>query len=170
MKLISQFLGDVDWGELDYLIIDSPPGTGDEPLSITQLIPDLTGVIIVTTPQEVALLDSRKAVSFARAVSVPVIGIIENMSGLTCPHCGKEIQLFKTGGGEKSARELDVPFLGRMPLDPLIADSGDRGTPFVLSEMRSTQEGAMSRILSAIHERIEQQVSHTSVLNSRAKK
>lgn len=154
MKLISQFLSDVDWGDLDYLIIDSPPGTGDEPLSVAQLIPDLTGAIIVTTPQEVALLDSRKAVNFARAVKVPIIGIIENMSGLTCPHCGKEIQLFKTGGGEKAAKELDVVFLGKIPLDPGIVTSADEGKPFVLAQKESFGSRYMVKVTAAILKKI----------------
>jgi len=158
MKLISQFLSDVDWGDLDFLIIDSPPGTGDEPLSCAQLIPDLTGAIIVTTPQEVALLDSRKAVNFARAVNVQVIGIIENMSGLTCPHCGKEINLFKKGGGEKSARELGVPFLGRLPLDPGIVASGDEGKPFVVACREGSGSICMDKIIDAILKTIKGEV------------
>jgi len=151
MKLITQFLSDVSWGTLDYLIIDSPPGTGDEPLSVAQLIPDLTGAIIVTTPQEVALLDSRKAVNFARAVNIPIIGVIENMSGLICPHCGKEIQLFKKGGGEKAAKELQVPFIGRIPLDPDIVISGDDGKPFVMNRKKT---GYMDKIICTILENI----------------
>ncbi|MBE0477787.1 Mrp/NBP35 family ATP-binding protein [Candidatus Aerophobetes bacterium] len=150
MKLISQFLSDVDWGSLDYLIIDSPPGTGDEPLSCAQLIPDLTGAIIVTTPQEVALLDSRKAVNFARAVNVPIIGIVENMSGFICPHCKKEIELFKKGGGEKAARELGVPFLGRLPLDPYIVISGDEGKPFVIAQREGSAARYMSKVTASI--------------------
>lgn len=132
MKIIKQFIEDVEWGDLDYLIIDLPPGTGDEPLSVVQLIkPD--GAIIVTTPQDVALLDSRKAVNFAKEVNVPIIGIIENMSGFRCPYCGREIDLFKIGGGENAARELNVPFLGRIPIDTEIVNSGDAGKPFVLN-------------------------------------
>lgn len=139
MKAIKQFIEDVEWGELDYLIIDSPPGTGDEPLSVIQLIAGIDGIIIVTTPQEVALLDSRKAVNFGRILKVPVLGIIENMSGLTCPHCGKEIDLFKKGGGEKAAQEMKVPFLGRLPLDPRIVESGDAGNPFINEESRAAE-------------------------------
>ena len=131
MGALKQFIGDVVWGELDYLIVDSPPGTGDEPLSICQLIPEINGGVIVTTPQEVALVDSRKCVGFLRKLGVPVLGIIENMSGFTCPHCGKTTNLFKTGGGEKAARELLVPFLGRIPIDPAIVDTGDEGVPFI---------------------------------------
>ncbi|MFC1786553.1 P-loop NTPase [Halobacteriota archaeon] len=132
MSLIKQFTSDIAWGTLDYLIIDLPPGTGDEPLSIVQLIQDVDGAVIVTTPQEVSLLDSRKAVNFARQIKVPLIGIVENMGGFACPECGNTIDLFKVGGGERAAMELVVPFLGRIPIDPKICESGDSGTPFVL--------------------------------------
>ena len=128
---IKQFLGQVDWGDLDYLVVDLPPGTGDAPLSVAQLIRSVSGAIVVTTPQDVALLDSRKAVNFARRLNMPVMGILENMSGFVCPHCGKEVNLFKIGGGQKAAREMGVPFLGSVPLDPSIVESGDSGTPFV---------------------------------------
>ncbi|KPK72395.1 ATP-binding protein [candidate division WOR_3 bacterium SM23_60] len=136
MKVIQQFLSDVLWGDLDWLIIDSPPGTGDEPLSVAQLVP-ATGAIIVTTPQEVSLLDSRKAVNFARQLGLKIHGIIENMSGLVCPHCGKEINIFKRGGGEKAARELGVPFLGTVPFDPAIVVLGDEGKPFIMHHPES---------------------------------
>jgi len=129
---IREFLGDVRWGELDYLIIDSPPGTGDELISICQFIPNLDGVIIVTTPQDVATLDSKKAIMFAKKLNVPVIGVIENMSGFICPHCKKEINLFGKGGGERIAYNMGVPFLGKIPLEPEITNSGDSGKPFVL--------------------------------------
>ncbi len=124
---IRQFLSEVNWGDLDFLIIDLPPGTGDEPLSIAQLIKDIDGSIIVTTPQEVALLDSRKSVNFSKKLGVPVLGIIENMSGFVCPYCGKEVNLFKVGGGEKAAKEHNVPFLGRIPIDPKIVEVEDAG-------------------------------------------
>jgi ATP-binding protein involved in chromosome partitioning len=130
---IKQFLGQVDWGSLDYLVVDLPPGTGDAPLSVAQLIKNVSGAIVVTTPQDVALLDSRKAVNFARKLSVPVMGILENMSGFVCPYCGKQVNLFKIGGGERAAREMGVPFLGSVPLDPGIVESGDSGMPFVES-------------------------------------
>jgi Mrp family chromosome partitioning ATPase len=130
---ISQFLGEVEWGPLDFLVIDLPPGTGDEPLSVAHLIKNVDGSVIVTTPQDVALLDSRKAVTFSRMLSIPVIGIVENMSGLICPHCHKEIFLFKKGGGEKAARDLKVPFLGRIPIDPEMVIDCDRGMPFVMA-------------------------------------
>ncbi|MBN1444523.1 MAG: Mrp/NBP35 family ATP-binding protein [Candidatus Omnitrophica bacterium] len=131
--VIGQFLGDVEWGDLDYLIIDSPPGTGDEPLSICQLIKDITGAIIVTTPQDVAILDSRKAVMFARRLDVPVTGIIENMSGFTCPHCHKNINIFKKGGAEKTAQSMNIPFLGCISFNPQMVEAGDAGIPFISS-------------------------------------
>jgi Mrp family chromosome partitioning ATPase len=133
-NVIRQFIADVEWGELDYMIVDLPPGTGDEALSVVQLMGKLDGSIIVTTPQELALLDSRKAVNFSRILRVPVIGIIENMSGFVCPHCGKDVNIFKYGGGEQAARELGVPFLGRVPLDPQMVEAADNGTPFVLQK------------------------------------
>jgi ATP-binding protein involved in chromosome partitioning len=131
--VIRQFLAEAAWGELDYLVVDLPPGTGDEPLSVAQTIKGDAGSVIVTTPQEVALLDSRKAVTFSRLLEIPVLGIVENMSGFQCPHCGRAIDLFKTGGGEKAARELGVPFLGRIPIDPEIVTACDEGKPFVFS-------------------------------------
>ncbi|MDP8212433.1 MAG: Mrp/NBP35 family ATP-binding protein [Candidatus Zapsychrus exili] len=150
MIAIKQFLSDVNWGELDYLIIDSPPGTGDEPLSICQLIPDMAGAIVVTTPQDVAILDSRKSVLFAEQLKVPVTGIIENMSGFVCPHCGKEVDLFGIGGGEKASKDLKVPFLGRIPLEPLMIKSGDSGKPFI--QFNKDRSGA--KILDEIAEKI----------------
>ena len=151
MKAISQFLGDVDWGDLDWLIIDSPPGTGDEPLSVAQLVP-ATGAIVVTTPQEISVMDSRKAVLFAQKLNLKVLGIIENMSGFDCPHCGKRIDLFKTGGGEKAARELRVPFLGRIPIDPRIVASGDEGKPFAAEPEDSEAAKSFSNIVDKILE------------------
>jgi len=129
--VIRQFLKDVAWGPLDYLVIDSPPGTGDEPLSVAQLVGQPAGAILVTTPQELAVADVRRSVSFCEKVSLPVVGIIENMSGFVCPHCGGQIELFKAGGGESLAREMNVPFLGRIPIDPQIVACGDSGTPYV---------------------------------------
>jgi len=151
MKVIQQFLGDVDWGELDWLIIDSPPGTGDEPLSVAQLIP-ATGAVIVTTPQEVSVMDSRKAVVFALKLNLEVMGIIENMSGMLCPHCGKKIDLFKEGGGKKAALELGIPFLGKIPLDPQIVISGDDGKPFIVSQPESEASKAFMNIVENIME------------------
>ncbi len=155
--VFQQFLGGTEWGELDYLIFDLPPGTGDEPLSIVHLIGRVDGAIIVTTPQDVALLDSRKAVVFSRMVHVPVIGIVENMGGFTCPHCGKEIDLFKVGGGEKAAEELGVPFLGRIPLDPEIVRNCDRGKPFVAAEPNSPAAQAFSDIIDRVEDFIDRE-------------
>ncbi len=149
MKAIQQFLGEVDWGELDWLIIDSPPGTGDEPLSVAQLIP-ATGAIVVTTPQEVSLMDSRKAVAFARSLNLKLLGIIENMSGMVCPHCGKEIDLFKKGGGKKVALELGIPFLGKIPIDPQIVISTDEGKPFIGAHPDSEASKAFMKIIENI--------------------
>ncbi|OGS18286.1 MAG: ATP-binding protein [Elusimicrobia bacterium RIFOXYA2_FULL_40_6] len=150
MGVLKQFLGEVEWGKLDYLIIDSPPGTGDEPLSICQLIKDLTGAIIVTTPQEMALLDSRKCVGFLRQLGVPILGILENMSGFSCPHCGKNVDIFKSGGGEKAAKELNVPFLGRIPFDPRIVEAADRGKSFIESYPGSEPAKAIENICRLI--------------------
>jgi Mrp family chromosome partitioning ATPase len=150
MMTIKQFLSDVVWGDLDYLIVDSPPGTGDEPLSVCQLMPDMNGAIVVTTPQEVAVLDSRKCVSFAKELGIPVIGMIENMSGFICPHCSREIRLFGTGGGERAAVELKVPFLGRIPLEPGLVVSGDVGEPFIHHQKGSSAAAVMSEIMNKI--------------------
>jgi len=143
---IKQFLGDVEWGDLDFLIVDLPPGTGDEPLSVAHLIEGMDGSIIVTTPQDVALLDSRKSVNFSRMLKIPVIGIVENMSGLKCPECGHLIPLFKIGGGEKAANDLKVPFLSRIPIDPEVVQKSDSGTPYVLSYPDSEATKAYNEI------------------------
>ncbi len=126
---IRQFIGEVNWGNLDFLVIDSPPGTGDEPLTIAQLIPDARAVI-VTTPQEVALADIRKSISFCKSVKMNIFGIIENMSGFTCPHCHKVVDIFGTGGGEKTALAYDLNFLGKIPFDPDMVRCGDEGIAF----------------------------------------
>jgi ATP-binding protein involved in chromosome partitioning len=131
MGVIKQFLKDVEWGNLDYLIVDAPPGTGDEPLSVCQLIEDADGAIIVTTPQEVALASVRKSITFCRQLNLRVLGVVENMSGFICPHCGMKTEVFLAGGGERMAREMKVPFLGRIPLEECISRSGDNGRPFV---------------------------------------
>lgn len=131
MTVIRQFLSDVNWGELDYLVIDAPPGMGDEPLSVCQFIKDITGAIIVTIPQEVSLLDVRKSISFLERLDVPIIGIVKNMSGFVCPYCGKKTDIFKTGGGKRIARNLKIPFLGSIPLEPEIMETSDIGKPFM---------------------------------------
>jgi Mrp family chromosome partitioning ATPase len=157
MAAIRQFLQDVAWGALDFLVVDSPPGTGDEPLSIAQLIPDADGTVIVTTPQEVALLDSRKCVNFAKKLNLPVLGIIENMSGLHCPHCQGLIPLFGQGGGEKAAGELGVPFLGALPIVPDMPESCDQGHPYVLSEEESTLRDGFEEIVKRLVKDLEQE-------------
>jgi len=130
-SLIKQFMGEVAWGKLDYLIIDLPPGTGDEALSVAHVIKKVDGAVVVTTPQDVALLDSRKSITFCREINIPCIAVVENMSGLYCPHCDELIDLFKSGGGERIAQEMKVPFLGRIPLDPHIVMSTDDGRAYV---------------------------------------
>jgi len=150
--VIRQFLSDVNWGDLDYLVIDSPPGTGDEPLSACQLIPNVSGIIIVTTPQDVAILDARKSVLFAKEIKIPVVGIIENMSGFVCPHCHVETDIFKKGGGEKAAEGLKVPFLGRVPFQPEFVEFGDKGTPFVSFQEKSKSAEAFMSIVKKIED------------------
>ncbi len=154
-SLIKQFIGEVFWGPLDYLLIDLPPGTGDEALSTAHIIKNVDGAIIVTTPQDVALLDSRKSVTFCRQLRIPVIGIVENMSGFVCPHCEKEIDIFKVGGGERAAAEMGVPFLGRIPLEPGIVDSTDKGTPYVALYPESTVAKSFRSIAGVWRELLE---------------
>jgi ATP-binding protein involved in chromosome partitioning len=126
-NVIRQFLQDVIWGDLDLLVVDSPPGTGDEPLSVCQLIKNLDGAVIVTTPQKVASVDVRKSITFCRQLNVPVLGLIENMSGFACPKCGEVTPIFGSGGGERMAADMGVPFLGAIPIDPRVATAGDMG-------------------------------------------
>ena len=154
-QAIRQFLSDIVWGELDYLFIDLPPGTGDESLSVMQLLPEMDGVVIVTIPSEVSQDVVRKAVSFARQLRTPIIGIIENMSGFICPKCGAEINIFKVGGGEKIANDMNVPFLGRIPIDPEICEDSDEGTPFVLKHRDSAASKAFAEIVKKIEEIVE---------------
>ena len=135
-KAIRQFLRDVDWSDSEVLVIDLPPGTGDAQLTLTQSAP-LDGAVIVTTPQDVALIDARKGLRMFQEVDVPVIGIVENMAVFQCPECGHETHIFRSGGGQKTAEELGVPFLGSLPLDPEIALAGDAGTPYVVRHPES---------------------------------
>ena len=150
MGVIKQLLTDVQWGELDYLIVDFPPGTGDEPLSVAQLIPDSDGAVIVTTPQDLSLQDVRKSINFCRQLKIPVLGVIENMSGLVCPHCGKMIDVFKSGGGETMAKEMGVPFLGRIPMDPQIVGGSDEGKPFVYHHRETESAQAFIRAIQPV--------------------
>jgi len=146
---IRQFIGDIDWGELDYLIIDAPPGTGDEPLTVAKTIPDAY-VVIVTTPQEVSLIDVKKSIRFCQKTKMRILGIVENMSGFICPHCGKPIDLFKKGGGEKLAQEFGLRFLGRIPIDPRVVDTGDTGRPFIAAYPESPTAKAFEELIRKI--------------------
>jgi len=150
MSVIKQFLKDVDWGELDYLVIDSPPGTGDEPLSVCQLVKNADGAVIVTTPQDVATNDVRKSINFCQQLNLPVLGVVENMSGFVCPKCGELTAIFKTGGGERMATDMHVPFLGRIPLDPKVGEACDEGKPFVYHHSRTETAKAFERIIAPI--------------------
>lgn len=133
ISAIRQFISDIDWGDLDYLIVDSPPGTGDEPLTVAQTIPDAEALII-TTPQEISLADVRKSINFCKQVNMKITGVVENMSGFVCPHCGKKTSIFGSGGGKIMARQMDVPFLGEIPLDSQMVEMGDKGKLDVFME------------------------------------
>jgi Mrp family chromosome partitioning ATPase len=146
---IRQLLGDVLWGPLDFLVIDAPPGTGDEPLSVAQSIPGVKA-IVVTTPQQVAVQDVRRSLQFLDKLSLPILGLVENMSGLVCPHCRGEIDLFRQGGGEALAREWGVPFLGRIPLDPNLVTEADAGRPF----FRSHEDSAVVRAFKGMADKV----------------
>jgi ATP-binding protein involved in chromosome partitioning len=146
---IRQFIGDVEWGNLDFLVIDSPPGTGDEPLTVAQTITDARA-IIVTTPQEVALADVRKSINFCKTVKMEIFGLIENMSGFSCPHCGEMITLFGSGGGEKTARQMNIKFLGSIPFDPRMVACGDSGACY--QEVHSNS--AVTKAFEAVADRM----------------
>ncbi len=152
MKAIKQFLTEVVWGELDYLFIDLPPGTGDEPLSIAQLLPEMDGVVIVTMPTQLSSSIVKKAVTFAEHLNMQTIGVIENMSGFICPHCGKKTEIFGSGGGEKMAKEVNVPFLGSIPIDPKVGVDTDKGTPFVMANKESAAAQAFQGIVVKVQE------------------
>lgn len=150
MAVIKQFLKDVVWGDLDYLVIDSPPGTGDEPLSVCQLIGRVDGAVIVTTPQKVAAVDVRKSVTFCRRLDVPVLGIIENMSGFACPKCGEVTPILRAGGGRRIAEDMGVPFLGSIPMDPKVAEACDDGRAFIAHYAETATAKIMRSILEPI--------------------
>lgn len=152
MGVIRQFIEDVDWGDLDLLVVDVPPGTGDEPLSITQLIPDLEGAVIVTTPQKVAAADVRKSINFCKDVGVKVLGVVENMSGFACPKCHEVTPILSVNGGKTMAEEMGVPFLGSIPIDPVVAVSGDEGRAFVESSASSAAAGAFRAVVRELME------------------
>lgn len=153
-RMIEQFLSDVRWGVLDYLVVDSPPGTGDEIISIVQLLDKVDGAVIVATPQDVALADVRRSIKFCLESSIPILGIIENMSGFVCPHCGNTVEIFKTGGAEKLAQQYKVPFLGKIPIDPKVVEAGDDGKPVMIYYPDSKPAEAFSEIISKIMEKL----------------
>ncbi|HEX3557529.1 MAG TPA: Mrp/NBP35 family ATP-binding protein [Thermoanaerobaculia bacterium] len=156
MRAIEQMLGDVEWGALDYLVLDLPPGTGDAQLTVTQRIP-LSGAVIVTTPQKVALIDARKGLAMFRKVNVPVIGIVENMSGFVCPHCGEITDVFKKDGGKRTAELLETAFLGAIPLDPKIVLGGDAGVPITVAEPNGPHAAAFRHVAEAVVEEVARQ-------------
>ncbi|HEV8404693.1 MAG TPA: Mrp/NBP35 family ATP-binding protein [Nitrososphaera sp.] len=151
--IVKQFLTDVNWGELDYLIIDLPPGTGDAPLTIAQTIP-ITGILIVTTPQDVAMNVAVKAIGMFNKLNVPIIGVVENMSHLQCPHCSEQIYLFGQGGGRKISEDFKIPFIGEIPLHPKIREGSDTGKPSVVTEPESVQSNAFTKAAKVIAGRI----------------
>jgi Mrp family chromosome partitioning ATPase len=150
ISAIRQFISDIDWGDLDYLVVDSPPGTGDEPLTVAQTIPEAEALII-TTPQEISLADVRKSINFCRQVNMKIAGVVENMSGFVCPHCGKKISIFGSGGGKEMARQMDAPFLGQIPLETQMVEMGDKGRLDVLTQKADLE---MNRVYEEIVNRI----------------
>ncbi len=155
MTAIRQFLSDIVWGELDFLIIDLPPGTGDEPLSVAQLLPEMDGVVIVTIPSEVSQIVVKKAVTFARKLGIRIIGIVENMSGFVCPNCGARSDIFQSGGGQKIAEELKAPFLGSIPIDQRVSADSDKGAPFITEHADSPASKAFIEIVKRIEKFLE---------------
>jgi len=151
---IKQFLSDVSWGNLDVLVVDNPPGTGDEPLTILQSISPLDGVVMVTTPQAVAGEDVRKCVNMVKGLNIPILGIIENMSGFTCPHCHEEINIFGKGEGKQLAEELEVPYLGSLPVETGVGENSDQGKPFILEDPDSKISKKFMKIVSKIEDKV----------------
>ena len=149
VQAIRQFIADLDWGDLDYLVIDAPPGTGDEPLSVSQNIPDAQA-LVVTTPQEVALADVRKSLNFCKQMEMPVVGMVENMSGFVCPHCNETVEIFKSGGGEKTAADFNLNFLGKVPIDPKVVIGGDDGAPYLSSDFDSPAVLAFKNVIDNV--------------------
>ncbi|MCD4828900.1 MAG: Mrp/NBP35 family ATP-binding protein [Candidatus Cloacimonetes bacterium] len=155
MGLIKQFLSDIVWPEIDYLIIDCPPGTGDEPLSVVQILERLDGSVIVSTPQDVAFLDARKTIKFSQKMNVPVLGIVENMTGFACPHCGETINLFEGDGAQKAAADFNLSILGQIPIDANIARTGDAGRPYIYDFGNMEGAKTMKKIAETILETVE---------------
>lgn len=158
MRAIRQFLADIIWCELDYLLIDLPPGTGDEPLSVAQLLPELDGVIIVTMPSELSSTIVKKAITFANRLNMHVLGVVENMSGFICPHCGEKTEIFQSGGGKKMAQETDVEFLGSIPIDPKVGALADKGLPFVIAYPESEASKEFNSIVAKIEDKLKKHV------------
>ncbi|MBI4807092.1 MAG: Mrp/NBP35 family ATP-binding protein [Desulfovibrio sp.] len=161
---IRQFIGEVKWGDLDYLVIDSPPGTGDEHMTVLRTIPDAL-CVVVTTPQEVSLADVRKAINFLQYAQANILGLVENMSGLICPHCSKEINLFKKGGGEELAKKYGIEFLGAIPLDPVTVVAGDVGKPVVLMDAPSPVKDALMTLADNIDKAAQSSLEAHSTLS-----
>jgi len=155
VQAIRQFISDMDWGELDYLVIDAPPGTGDEPMTIADIVKDAQA-LVVTTPQDVALADVRKSINFCKHVKMLVLGLVENMSGLVCPHCQNVVEVFKSGGGERTAGDFNITFLGRIPIDPLVVVGGDDGKPYLSSGQDSPAVLAFAGVLDNVEKNIGQ--------------
>ncbi|MBN1540838.1 P-loop NTPase [candidate division KSB1 bacterium] len=168
MGAIKQLLKDVDWGELDYLVVDSPPGTGDEPLSIVQLIKNISGAVVVTTPQDLSLSDVRRSLRFCEKLQLPVIGVIENMSGFICPHCGESSPIFKTGGGETLASEMGVDFLGRVPIEPDIVLASDSGQPYVYQYGKSQTAKNFENMVAKLLDKVEKDDTDSASIDESA--
>jgi Mrp family chromosome partitioning ATPase len=151
---IKQFIGGVEWGDLDYLVVDCPPGTGDEPLTVVQTLDKVDGAVVVTTPQDLAIADVRKSISFCGQLNLPVLGVIENMSGFVCPHCNGTVDIFKRGGGEAMAEEMRVPFLGRIPMDATVMTAADDGTPHAYHYEKTEAAREFSKIVTLIDAKI----------------
>lgn len=156
MGAIRQFLQEIVWGDLDILFIDLPPGTGDEPLTIAQFLPDMDGVVIVTMPSELSSGIVKKAITFALRLNMFIIGVVENMSGFVCPHCGQKTEIFQSGGGRKIAEEAGVPFLGSIPIDPKIGAEADQGKPFIIADADSSASKAFNEVVSKVEAYIRQ--------------
>ncbi len=165
IQAIRQFVGDMDWGELDYLVVDAPPGTGDEPLSVAQTMKGVQAVV-VTTPQAIALADVRKSINFCKTMEMPIIGVVENMSGFVCPHCEETVDIFSSGGGEETARDFDLPFLGKVPMDPRVVAAGDAGKPYLSSDEETPATQAFSKVIAQVETRLPPTASPVTLANA----
>lgn len=161
MVAIRQFLADVNWGDLDLLLVDLPPGTGDEPLSIMQLMNDIDGVLMITAPSQLSQIVVKKAIGFTKELKIPVAGIVENMSGFVCPKCGSEFDILGNGGGEKISQQMGVPFLGKIPIDPAVCQDSDEGVPFILKDSTSPSASAFLLVVEKVKEYLKQREART---------